>query len=302
MVSQVFYEASREPRLATTPTIRPRRSLSSPGVCLNRILASAKHGDGDRRWRELHASQPALTATRPPMGRDYGYVVARRNPSRWSLGASALAALAAAGCAAAQGDPRKPSLQTSGEHRLLSLIHDARAQAAAGNAVGVDTTLAQFVTAVHSLRASGQLSANTATVLDRRALATELHAARQLRPKPAPPDPVVNAAHRRPGTTTTARPPAHATPSPAATTPPAPAAITAPAGESRASGGPPYGRATGNPHRHWWHGQPPTGHSDDSDGPAAYGSWSQTNDYGGYGGSGGSWRDGSGSWAGGGNH
>src|SRR3954470_6034956 len=46
--SRLFYEAYRGPRLATVPTVRPRRSLSSPWVCASSLAAEIAC-DGGRR-------------------------------------------------------------------------------------------------------------------------------------------------------------------------------------------------------------------------------------------------------------
>lgn len=104
--------------------------------------------------------------------------------SRCTLGAAALAAIAVAGCGTA-GDPSgrdQAALRTANEQHLLKLIATARADAAANDGAGVESTLSQFVAQVKTLRSSGALSVATATALDRRAVETGRRAAQQLPP------------------------------------------------------------------------------------------------------------------------
>jgi hypothetical protein len=104
--------------------------------------------------------------------------VPRCNPSRWFLGASALVALAVAGCGA--GTERNASLHPTAEKRLLSLVARARVDASGRDGSAMHAVLGEFVSEVKTLKASGQLGGATAIKLERTARATasragELH-------------------------------------------------------------------------------------------------------------------------------
>lgn len=107
--------------------------------------------------------------------------VARWNPPRWSLGASALAGLVIAGCGAAATPPSTGSLRAADQQRLLALIARTRTAAANHDVSAVRIELGRFVADVRALHAAGALGAATATSLDRQALATEAQVSQQFR-------------------------------------------------------------------------------------------------------------------------
>lgn len=190
----------------------------------------------------------------------------RRNLERWSLVLVALAALCFAVSGAAASGAPSTSLRAQGEHRLLSLIARARADASRRNGIGVDAALSQFVSQVGVLHGAGQLSDAAAASLDQLALATETQAAARLRPREAPSAAaaeVSNTAISPPSPRTTTVPPTTPAPSPRTTTVPAtmpapsPRMTTVPATMPANStpttpavvpAGPPHGRAVGKPH------------------------------------------------------
>jgi hypothetical protein len=107
--------------------------------------------------------------------------VPRWNPSRWSLGASALVAVVVAGCGASSTHSN-PSLHAGAEKRLLSLVARARTDATRHDGTAVDAVMGDFVSEVQTLKSSGQLTAGTAGSLAREARLTAAQASLQLRP------------------------------------------------------------------------------------------------------------------------
>lgn len=129
------------------------------------------------------------------------------------LGASALVALAVAGCGTAANQPK---LHNSSEKRLLSLVARARADAAKHRGTAVHAVLGEFVSDVQTLTTSGQLSRSSAHRLAREARATAAQAAHELHPKAAT-TADASATTTQPATTITASTPA-AGPTPATKT------------------------------------------------------------------------------------
>jgi hypothetical protein len=161
--------------------------------------------------------------------------VPRCKTPRWSLGASALVALAVAGCGAAADQPK---LHNASEKHLLSLVAHARVDASSHDGGAVHAALGEFVSDVKTLKTSGQLSGAVAGRLDRAARATAAQAARQLHPATA-----ANGATRASTVTTATR-----TTDPATTTQAAdPATTTAPAANPMPPHGPPPGAANAQP-------------------------------------------------------
>jgi hypothetical protein len=195
-----------EPRLATIPTIRPRRSLSSPGyIC-------------------PHFS--VYVGLRPGVP---GYVmfVPRCNPSRWSLGATALVALVVAGCDS--GTRRNASLRPRSEKRLLSLVARARTDASGHHGSAVHAVLGEFVSEVERLKKAGQLGTATAAHLERAARATAAGAARELHATPprtsGPTSASQTSTAADPNAPARNRTPARSGPRPAPTTKPSPPSL-----------------------------------------------------------------------------
>jgi hypothetical protein len=170
--------------------------------------------------------------------------VPRWKTPRWSLGASALVALAVAGCGAAADQPK---LHSASEKHLLSLVAHARVEASSHDGGAVHAALGEFVSDVKTLKTSGQLSGAVAGRLDRAARATAAQAARQLHP--------ATAAKGASGTSTVTT--ATQTTDPAATTQAAdPATTTSPAANPTPPHGPPPGAANDQPQGNRCYGVP----------------------------------------------
>jgi hypothetical protein len=153
--------------------------------------------------------------------------VARWNPRRWSLGASALVALIMAGCGST-GQPRA-SLHPSAEKRLLSLVARARLDASARDGSAVSAVLDEFVSEVTTLKRSGQLGNSTAAHLERAARATAAGAASRLHPRATHAAATAGSGRSGPQTATAADP---------ATTTTAPASASTPSQISNPGAGP----------------------------------------------------------------
>ena len=113
--------------------------------------------------------------------------LARRGAAR-SVAAVAFTALALSACGAEQardpGTTAQHSLGPRNEQTLLGLITAARGDATDRNAAGVDKAMVRLVGDVRTLRGSGQLTDASAARLESQALAAEVQAAAELRPRP----------------------------------------------------------------------------------------------------------------------
>jgi hypothetical protein len=189
------------------------------------------------------------------------------NPPRWSLGASALVALVAAGCGTTSSQ-HKPSLHATAEKRLLSLVARARADATKQDGIAVHAVLGEFVAEVQTLKTSGQLTGTTAGRLDSRARTTAEQAAQQLHPAKvaaaqanAATQTITTPAAANPATPPKPTPGANSNPAPAGN-PPSPAATTPQPNDQGSVGPAPpspghghghgYGHRLGEGSSSWW--------------------------------------------------